>query len=104
MLVFVWILTLTTNTNNYLFMPKDNKFFDDFYKLAGSAMNTAFGTVADMKKQFEDMLHSKIDAILVQRGFVTNEEFEIVQKMAQAAREGHEKLEQKIAAMEKKLK
>jgi len=85
-------------------MPKENKFFEDLYKMAGSAMNTAFGTVADMKSQFEDMVDSKIDAILAKRGFVTAEEFEIVRKMAQVAREKQEKLEEEIAELKKKLK
>ncbi len=85
-------------------MPNENKNFEDFYKLAGSAMNTAFGTVADMKKQFEDMVDSKIDAILAKRGVVTVEEFEAVRKMVQTAREQQEKLEEKIAKLEKKIK
>ncbi len=85
-------------------MNKDNKFFEDFYKLAGSAMNTAFGTVADMKKQFEDTVNHQIDAILAKRGFVTNEEFEVFRKMVQVSREKQEKLEEKIAELEKKIK
>ena len=85
-------------------MSKDNKFFDDIYKMAGSAMNTAFGTVADMKKQFEDMVDSKIDAILKKRGAISKEEFEVVRKMAQKAREDCDKLEAKIAELEKKNK
>lgn len=82
-------------------MPKDNKFFEEFSKLAGSAMNTAFGSVADMKAQIEDIVNSKIDAIFAKRGFVTIEEFEIVRKMAQTARQNQEKLEQRIANLEK---
>ncbi len=85
-------------------MHKDNKFFEEFSKLAGSAMNTAFGTIADMKAQMEDMINSKIDAILAKRGIVTIEEFEIVRKMVQTARENQEKLEKKIAKLEKKSK
>lgn len=85
-------------------MQKDNKFFEDFYKLAGSAMNTAFGTVADMKKQFEDMVDHQIDSMLKRRGIVSVEEFEAVRKMVQVAREKQEKLEEKIAQLEKKLK
>jgi len=85
-------------------MTNDNKLFEDFYKLAGSAMNTAFGTAADMKKQFDDMVDSKIDSILESRGVVSAEEFEAVRKMIQVAREKQEKLEEKIAKLEKKLK
>ena len=85
-------------------MPKDNKFFDDLYKLAGSAMNTAFGTVADMKTQFEDMVNSRIDAVLNKRGVVSTEEFEAVRKMVQTAREKQELLEERITQLEKKQK
>lgn len=74
------------------------------YKLAGSAMNTAFGTVADMKKQFEDMVDSKIDAVLAKRGYVQKKEFEVVRKMAQKAREDYEALAKKLAEIEKKVK
>jgi BMFP domain-containing protein YqiC len=85
-------------------MPKENKFFEDLYKLAGSAMNTAFGTVADMKTQFDNMVDSKIDAILARRGTVTTEEFEVVRKMAQTAREKQDRLEEELAEIKKKLK
>jgi BMFP domain-containing protein YqiC len=85
-------------------MNKDNKFFEDMYKLAGSAMNTAFGTVADMKKQFEDMVDSKIDEVLKKRGYVMREEFEVVRKMAEKAREEQEILAKKLEKIEKKLK
>jgi hypothetical protein len=83
-------------------MQKENKFFEDFYKLAGSAMNTAFGTVADMKARFEDIVNSKIDEILTKRGFVTAEEFEVLRKMTQALRENQEKLEEEVMALKKK--
>lgn len=85
-------------------MQKDNTFFEDLYKLAGSAMNTAFGTVADMKKQFEDMVNHQIDTILKKRGVVSAEEFEAARKMIQVAREKQEKLEERIAKLEKKPK
>jgi BMFP domain-containing protein YqiC len=81
-----------------------DKFFEDFYKLAGSAMNTAFGTVADMKTQLEDVIDSKIDAILAKRGVVTAEEFEVVRKMAQAAREKQAELEEELAELKKQIK
>ena len=84
-------------------MPNDNSFFNDFYKLAGSAMNTAFGTAADMKKQFDDMIDSKVNILVAKYKLVSREEFEVVRKMAQTARENQEKLEAKITELEKKL-
>ncbi len=84
-------------------MTNDNKFFEDFYKVAGSAMNTAFGTMADMKKQFEDMVNTQIESILAKYGFVKREEFEIAMKMVQKSREEQEKLKQKLAELENRL-
>jgi BMFP domain-containing protein YqiC len=83
-------------------MSKDNKFFDDFVKMAGSAMDTAFGAAADMKTNFEQMINSKIDEVLKKHNLVTREEFEVVKAMAAAARDENEKLEKKIKALEKK--
>ena len=74
------------------------------YKLAGSAMNTAFGTAADMKKQFEGIIDSKIDIVLARHGFVTREEFEVMQKMVQKSREQQDKLLKKIEKLEEKKK
>lgn len=84
-------------------MSKDNKFFDDLYKIAGSTMNMAFGTVADMKKQFDDMVNSKIDAILAKRGVVSQEEFEVARKMAQTVREKQIEIEARLTEIEKNL-
>jgi BMFP domain-containing protein YqiC len=56
-----------------------------------------------MKKQFEDMVDGKIDAILSKRGYVLREEFEVTRKMAQKAREEQEILAKKIEEIEKKL-
>lgn len=83
---------------------KDNKFFEEMSKLAGSAMNTAFSTAADMKKQFEDMVDSKIDSVLTKRGYVLKEEFEVVRKMAAKAREEQEILAKRLEEIEKKVK
>ncbi|MDA0781856.1 MAG: accessory factor UbiK family protein [Rickettsiales bacterium] len=85
-------------------MNKENKFFEDFTKLAGSAMDTAFNSFADMKSQFDHAVHEKVDELLKKHDLVSREEFEVVRQMAQKARLEQEKLSKKITALEKKLK
>lgn len=85
-------------------MSKDNKFFDDFIKLAGSAMDSAFNSASDMKQNFDQMVGHKIDEVLQKHNVVTREEFDVVKEMATKAREENEKLKKKIAQLEKKVK
>jgi BMFP domain-containing protein YqiC len=85
-------------------MSKDNKFFEDMVKLAGSAMDTAFNSVADMKTYLDDLVSKKLDSLLQKQNLVTREEFELVREMAEKARLEQERLEKKIAALEKKGK
>lgn len=85
-------------------MSKDNKFFEDMVKLAGSAMDTAFNSAADMKKYMDDIVNEKISAVLQKQNLVTREEFEVVKEMAEKARLEQEKLEKKIKALEKNSK
>jgi BMFP domain-containing protein YqiC len=85
-------------------MPKDNKFFEDMVKLAGSAMDTAFNSAAEMRKYLDDLVNEKLHALLQKQNLVTREEFEVVKEMAEKARLENEKLVKKIAALEKKSK
>ncbi len=85
-------------------MNKENKIFEDLSKLAGSAMDTAFNSINDMKSQFEQTIHAKIDDVLQKHNLVSREEFEVVKEIAQKALLQQEKLEKKIASLEKKLK
>lgn len=77
-------------------MSKDNKFFDDLIKLSGSAMDAAFNSVVDMRKQFDDMVDEKVDQILKKHQMVTREEFEVVKEMAEKARLENEKLSKQL--------
>lgn len=85
-------------------MNKDNKFFEDLTKLAGSAMDTAFNSVADMRAQFDQAAHQKVEELMHKHEIVTREEFEVVKEMAEKARLEQTKLEKKVADLEKKLK
>jgi BMFP domain-containing protein YqiC len=85
-------------------MNKENKFFEDITKLAGSAMDTAFNSAADIKQQFDNNVHEKVEELLQKHELVTREEFEVVRQMAENARLEQEKLIKKIESLEKKLK
>lgn len=83
-------------------MAKDNKFFEDFIKMAGSAMDTAFHSVNDMKTQFESMVQQRIESYLKKMHMVSREEFEVVKAMAAKAREEQEALQKRLEVLEKK--
>lgn len=85
-------------------MNKENKIFEDLSKLAGSAMDTAFNSINDMKSQFEQSFHSKVEEVLQKHNLVSREEFEVVKEMLEKSLLEQSKLEKKIALLEKKLK
>jgi hypothetical protein len=81
-------------------MQSGNKFFDDMSKLMTNAMGVAQGA----KGEFETAMKGFMDRWMADRDFVTREEFEAVRAMAQKAREDNIALEERIAALEVKLK
>jgi BMFP domain-containing protein YqiC len=67
-------------------------------------MDTAFNSAADIKQQFDNNVHEKVEELLQKHELVTREEFEVVRQMAENARLEQEKLIKKIESLEKKLK
>lgn len=82
----------------------NNKFFEDFAKLAGSALDTAYGSVAEVKQHYEDWVQEKIKSHIKEANLVTREEFIIVEKMAQKSREENERLKKEVEKLQQKLK
>ena len=80
-------------------MQTENKFFDDFARLAGGAFN-AFGA---FKTEFEAQMRQYIESFLARMKLVTREEFEAVHAIAVKAREEQEALAKRVAALEVKL-
>lgn len=78
-----------------------NQFFDDFMKLSGSVMNTAFASAADMKKSFEDMVDQKFEIMLKKHGFITREEYEVTKEIAVKALKEVEALKKKLEKTKK---
>jgi BMFP domain-containing protein YqiC len=83
-----------------LLMQSRNKILDDVSQLMTNAMGVAQGA----REEAETAVKSIIDRWLADHDFVTREEFDAVQAMAQKAREENENLKARLDAAEKKLK
>ncbi len=81
-------------------MQAGNKIFDDMSKLMTNAMGVAQGA----KSEVETAMKGFVDRWMADRDFVTREEFDAVRAMAQKAREENVALEERIAALESKIK
>ena len=79
-------------------MQTRNKVFDDLSQLMTNAMGVAQGA----KDEAQTAMSSMVDRWLVDRDFVTREEFEAVRTMAQKAREENAALLARIEALEGK--
>lgn len=79
-------------------MQTRNKILDDISQLMTNAMGVAQGA----KGEAETAMQSLMDRWLADRNFVTREEFDAVQAMAQKAREENEALSVRLAALEGK--
>ncbi len=77
-------------------MQTRNKLFDDLSQLMTNAMGVAQGA----KDEAETALRGWMDRWLVDRDFVTREEFDAVRAMAQKAREENDTLKARIEALE----
>ena len=77
-------------------MQTRNKIMDDL----GHLMTNAMGVAQGAKEEAETAMKGLIDRWLVDRDFVTREEFEAVRAMAQKAREQNEALSSRLDALE----
>ncbi len=80
-------------------MQKDSKIFEDLAKMASSAGSTFL----EMKRDVEQMSISQMEKLLRKMDLVTRDDFIVVQDMATKARTEQEKLEKRVAELEKKL-
>lgn len=79
-------------------MQNRNKIVEDFSQL----MNNAMGVAQGAREEAETAMKGWVDRWMAERDFVTREEFDAVQTMAQKAREENEALAARIAALEAK--
>ena len=85
-------------------MSDSNKFFEDFNKLVGSAMGTAFNSAAELKNQFDEQIRMQIEAIVAKNNLVTREEFSAVKEMAVNLKAENDSLKKEIEKLKKSKK
>jgi BMFP domain-containing protein YqiC len=81
-------------------MQSQNPVIADFVKL----VNSAAGTFAGMTREARESARERAKEALGGLDFVSREEFDAVKGMAAKAREENEKLAERLAALEAKLK
>ena len=80
-------------------MQSQNPFFDDLTRMASGAM----GALSGLRAEMESMMRQQFERLTASLDLVPREEFEVVQAMAQKAREEQEALAARVAALEAKL-
>ena len=80
-------------------MKTDNKFFDEFAKMATGAVSAFAG----FREQIQTEIKSQVNRFIVEMDFVPREDFEIVEAMAREARLQNEKLAARLAEVEAHL-
>lgn len=78
-------------------MQTNSRLFDDIARLATSALGTAQG----FKGEFENLVQQRLERILSGMDLVSRDEFDAVKEMAVKAAEENERLNARIAALEK---
>jgi BMFP domain-containing protein YqiC len=81
-------------------MQSQNPVIADFVKL----VNSAAGTFAGMTREARESARERAKEALGGLDFISREEFDAVKGMAAKAREENEKLGERLAALEAKLK
>jgi BMFP domain-containing protein YqiC len=80
-------------------MGMDNRFFDDFARVATGALSAFSG----VREEAEARLREQFERLLARMDLVTREEFEAVQTMAVRAREAQEAMELRLQQLEAQL-
>ena len=81
-------------------MQTENRFFDDFARMAGGAL----GALTGLRQEIEARIREQLDRLVASMDLVTREEFEAVKAMAAKARAEQERLQTRVAALEKAVK
>ena len=80
-------------------MQSNNRIFGDLARLASGAMSAAAGA----RDEMEQMLQSRFERFLNDRGWISREEFDATTEMAQRAREQQELIMERLVKLEEKL-
>ena len=80
-------------------MQSNNRIFGDLARLASGAMSAAAGA----RDEMEQMLQYRFERFLNDRGWISREEFDATNEMAQKAREQQELIMERLVKLEEKL-
>lgn len=80
-------------------MQSRSRIFDDLARLAGGAAGTLHG----VREEVEALVRQRVERLLADFDLVTREDFEVARDMAAKARAENERLEKRLAALEKQL-
>jgi BMFP domain-containing protein YqiC len=80
-------------------MQSQNRFFDDFARVAAGAMSTLSG----VRGEVESRLREQLERVLAGMDLVSREEFEAVKAMAAKARAEQEDLQKRLTELESRL-
>jgi len=81
-------------------MQTKNRFFDDFSKVA----NTAVSTIAGIKNEIQEIVRQQLNKHISSIDIINREEFEAVKAVAVKARIEQDELLKRIKTLETKLK
>ena len=76
-------------------MQKDNKFFEDLARLATGAA----GSMMEAGREFERMVASQMEKLLLKMNLVSREEFDTVQGMLAKSRMEQEEIKKGVHAL-----
>lgn len=80
-------------------MQMENRLFDDLARVASGALNTLGG----IKDEIETRIRERLERLANEMDLVTREEFDAVRAMAAKARAEQERLEARVAELERRL-
>ncbi|MGH6661115.1 MAG: accessory factor UbiK family protein [Rhodospirillales bacterium] len=80
-------------------MQTKSRIFDDLAKVAGGAVTT----LAGVKAEIDGLVRQRIERLLAGADMVQRDEFDAVKMMAAKARSEQERLEGRVAILEKRL-
>ena len=80
-------------------MQSNNRIFGDLARLASGAMSAAAGA----RDEMEQLLQSRFERFLNDRGWISREEFDATTEMAQKAREQQDLIMERLVKLEEKL-
>lgn len=80
-------------------MQSQNRLFEDLAKVASGTASTIVG----IKQEIDAMVRQRLERLAYELDLVSREEFEAVRGMAEQALNAQQQLEQKLAAIEKRI-